>query len=66
MKDVTFQLLVSARQQVEALGSQLDAALAMLAGQDEETCLHPSEKRKQLGMGGKAWQCECGHIGGDE
>lgn len=65
MKDIVIQQLISMKQQVDALGSQIDAALSLLASPEEEGCKHPPEKRKQLAMGGSAWKCECGYVGGD-
>ncbi len=65
-KDILIQQLVSMKIQIDALGSQVEAALSLLVGQEGE-CKHPQEKRKPLSMGGKVWQCECGYIhqGGD-
>jgi ribosomal protein L37AE/L43A len=62
--DVVVQQLISIRQQVDALGSQVDAALSLLVGpQQGEECQHPQDKRKQLGMGSNVWHCEqCGFI----
>jgi hypothetical protein len=68
-KDIVIQQLVSMRQQVDAMGSQIDAALSLLVGPDpDEGCSHPPDKRQPLGMGNTAWQCKkCGYIhqGGD-
>ena len=61
MNDIIIQQLVAMRQQVDSLGSQIDAALSLLIGQEKE-CQHPQEKRQPLGMGSAAWQCKCGYI----
>lgn len=61
-KEIVIQQLVSMRQQVDALGSQVDAALSLLVGPENDGCPHPPEKRKQLAMGSTAWRCECGYV----
>ena len=67
MNEAIISMVVGLRQQVDAMGSQIDAVLSLLVGQ-EQGCKHPPEKRQQLGMGSTAWQCkQCGFIyqGGD-
>lgn len=62
MKDIVIQQLVAMRQQIDSLGSQVDAALSLMIGPEDGQCQHPPDKRKNLAMGGRVWQCECGYI----
>jgi len=53
--------LMALRQQIEALGAQVDAVLLVVAGPKEptETCDHPLEQRRMLGkaMGDLRFTC---------
>lgn len=63
MKDIVIQQLMAMRQQVDSLGTQIDAVLSLLVGPESGTgCNHPMDKRKQLAMGSTAWICECGYV----
>ena len=63
MKETIIAQLVSMKNQIAALESQVDAALSILCIEND-TCQHPKDQRVNLStMGQERWQCKaCGYL----